>query len=197
MRSRLDLWRRHWKLWLVPLVFLVVNLGVLGIHRLIFAGQFRLLEQDLAREIGQRDALLEQRRQVETLVGRAQRNHDRIQELYDQHFSTRRQRLTQVISEIKRLAREAGLDPNAISYPEENIEDYNLVEKSFVFPVDGTYAGLRKFIRLLETSESFLTLKRINLSEGGDGPRLRINLEISTLFAREPGADPKRRRVRS
>src|SRR5262249_7156107 len=40
-------------------------------------------------------------------------------------------------------------------------------KRSFVFEVDGTYLDLRKFINLLELSDSFLTLEAVSLSERG------------------------------
>ena len=57
------------------------------------------------------------------------------------------------------MARKAGLVPRSISYPEQEIQDYGLIKRSFIFSVAGTYVNLRKFITLLERSHSFLTLR--------------------------------------
>ena len=36
--------------------------------------------------------------------------------------------------------------PKAISYPEEEIQEYNLIKRSFVFSVEGTYAELPAYL---------------------------------------------------
>jgi hypothetical protein len=79
--------------------------------------------------------------------------------------------------------------PQAISYPDETIEDYGLRKRSFQFGVEGTYGDLRKLINLLELSDSFLTLESVQLSGSGTGNRLRIDLSLSTLFATSGAAD--------
>jgi hypothetical protein len=113
-------------------------------------------------------------------------NRRLVDEFYRERLSTRRQRLTQVTEEVKSLARRAGLDPRSITYPEEPIEGFAVVERKFVFSVDGSYAELRNFINFLELSPSFLTLKKVELA--GDrrgGGELSISLELATLFAVE------------
>ena len=55
--------------------------------------------------------------------------------------------------------------PRALNYPEEQIQQYGLIKRSFIFNVDGTYTDLRKFINLLELSDSFLTLESAGLTE--------------------------------
>ena len=57
--------------------------------------------------------------------------------------------------------------------------------------MDGTYLELRKFINLLELSDSFLTLEEVTLAgeTRGEGPELNIRLSLSTLFASEEGSD--------
>jgi Type II secretion system (T2SS), protein M subtype b len=94
-------------------------------------------------------------------------------------------------SEVRSLARKAGLEPRAFSYPEEDIDDYGLIKRSSIFSVEGTYPELRQFLYLLEASRSFLTVEEINLAgASGGGPELRIDIAISTLFARDAEAAP-------
>ena len=87
-----------------------------------------------------------------------------------------------MIREVKELASNSGLQPaESISYPEESIEDYGLTKRSLVFSVQGSYAQLRRFINLLELSETFVVLEQINVS--GVSPNLTVSLRISTLFS--------------
>ncbi len=184
-----SIWRQRLWVWLPALLFFLANAGAFSVYRLGYAGQVQSLEEDVEtqeRTLAQRQA---ERRQQEELIGRARLNEQRIRQLYDERFSTRSRRLTSVTDEIKSLAAQAGLSPDKITFPEEEIEEYGLVKRSYVFSVEGTYFELRRFINLLELSESFLILEGVNLSEGsGEGePELRINLQISTLFNRDPG----------
>jgi len=91
---------------------------------------------------------------------------------------------------VQSLARKAGLDPRSIAYPEPEIEDYGLVKRSFIFTVDGDYLALRKFLNLLELSDSFLTLEDASVSEASKGQELRLSLTLSTLFTKEKGKGP-------
>jgi type IV pilus assembly protein PilO len=190
VRSRDEIWRLRLWVWVPALVFFLANATAYVIYRFGFADRVQSLEASLEekqKELAPKEA---QRDRLERLIKRSQLNDIEIRRLYDERFSTRSQRLTRVTAEIKQLARNAGLNPLSITYPEEQIEAYGLVKRSFSFSVDGTYLELRKFINLLELSESFLTLEEVTLAgeEGEQGPELRIRLLISTLFAREAGS---------
>jgi hypothetical protein len=90
-----------------------------------------------------------------------------------------------VTSEIRELARRAGLEPAAMSYPTEEVEEYGLVKRYFTFGVSGTYVELRQFINLLELTPSFVVLEQVTLSGGTQGEELSIRLSLSTLFVEE------------
>ena len=98
----------------------------------------------------QRSSSAGEQRNAQALLIRARTNEQQVEQLYDERFSTRSRRLTGVTAEVKELARKAGLDPRSLSYPEEEIEEFGLIKRSFVFSVEGTYVELRQFINLLE-----------------------------------------------
>lgn len=183
MRPGFEIWRQRLALWLPALVFFAVSLGLLSVYRLTMADESAGLEQRLVAREHELDGLTARRQELEDLNRRARLNRERIDELYAQRFSTQRQRFTQILDEVKTLARQAGLEPQAFQYPEEPIEGYELVERSFVFGVEGTYQQLRTFINFLELSSSFLTLEQVTLTGNQtDGRELTINLSLSTLF---------------
>jgi hypothetical protein len=190
MKARGEIWRRNLRLWLPALLFFLLGLGALVFYRLNYAGESAGLERRLEERSRQLAALQAERAEKEHLVDRAEVNRRRVEEVYQERFATRRQRLTRVIDEVKSLARRAGLSPQAITYPEEAIEELALVERSFEFTVEGTYQQLRTFINFLELSESFLILKQVELSGAGSNRpgALRISLTLSTLFSQEAGA---------
>lgn len=191
MRDQSEIWRQRLWVWLPALLFFLANATAFTIYRLGYADRVQSLEarlEDVNEQLApetQKSRILEQRLQ------KAKATEVAVQRLYDDVFATRSERLTKVTAEVRSLARKAGLNPRTISYPQKEIEDYGLIKRSFVFPVDGTYVELRQFLNLLELSDSFLTLESITLSEEGsdEGPELRMNLTLSTLFAEEPGAE--------
>jgi len=180
-----SVWSRWLPVWLSAAVFLILNLGAFLVYRTVFAGEVAVSQEAVEREQSRLDELEADARRLEGFLGRVDDNRQRMAELYTSGFSTEPQRMTEILREVKRLAREANLEPRATSYPEETLEEYGLSKRSFVFSVEGTYFDLRKLINSLELSDYFLTLEDVALSESGGrgaGTRLRINLRLSTLF---------------
>jgi Tfp pilus assembly protein PilO len=163
--ARGDIWRQRLWVWVTALAFVALNGIGLLVYLFAYSDRVKTLELDL-RDQGKRLADVRAARlHSEDLLRQARVNRERILQLYDEHFSTRRRRLTGVTAEVKDLAKRAGLVPRSITYPEEQIQQYGLIKRSFIFSVDGTYTDLRKFINLLELSDSFLTLEDASLAE--------------------------------
>lgn len=192
MRDQSEIWRQRIWIWLPALLFFLANAVAFSVYRFGYAGQVQSLESDMESVREQLKPLEQQRTILERRLQRARAAETAVQHLYEDRFSTRSQRLTRIMSEVRTLARQAGLNPKSISYPLQDIEDYGLEKRSFVFSVGGTYAELRQFLNLLELTDSFLTLEAVTLSEesGDGGPDLQMNLTLSTLFARESGDTP-------
>ena len=182
-----EIWRQRAWLWVPALLFFLANATAYSIYRFGFADRVAGLQEDM-EETQKQLAPLEQRGQhLQRLIQRAEANRRLVRQIYDDRFSTRSQRLTNITAEVERLARQAGLDPREFTFPQREVAELGLVKRSFVFSVDGTYVELRRFINLLELSPSFITLEEVTLSGGGEeGEELRINLRLSTLFARPP-----------
>lgn len=190
MKDQSEIWRQRLWIWLPALLFFLANATAFTIYRLGYAGQVQSLEANLEEVDKQLAPETQKSRILEQRLQKAKATEVGVRRLYDDVFATRSERLTRITTEVRTLARKAGLNPRTIAYPQREIEDYGLTKRSFVFPVDGTYVELRQFLNLLELSDSFLTLESITLSEEGseEGPELRMNLTLSTLFAEEPGA---------
>lgn len=183
------MWRRRLGVWLPALIFFLVNLAFFSAYRLVYAGRVESLRGSLEQR-QERLAELQERSQTLTRnVARTRSAHLRMEELYRERLATERRRFTAVTAEIRDLARRAGLEPSAISYPTEEIEGYGLVKRYFTFNVEGTYADLRRFVNFLELTPSFVTLEEVSLS-GGEGSRLGIRLSLSTLFVEEGELPP-------
>jgi Tfp pilus assembly protein PilO len=190
LRSPGEIWRQRLWIWVPALVFFLANAGAFAVYKLGYAGRIESLQETLD---SQRQTVKKQagdRKQMETMIALVQTNATQIEQLYLDRLSTRSQRMTKITAEVKDLARQAGLVPKSINYPEEEIQEYRLIRRSFVFSVEGTYAGLRKLIDLLASSHSFLTLDEATVVNNTQGKELRIDLTISTLFARDAQDEP-------
>jgi Tfp pilus assembly protein PilO len=181
------IWRQRLWVWVPALLFFLANAAAFSVYRLGYAGDVRSLERDLDKENEKLAPLRKQRTELEQLIGRAQTSREQVAALYADRFSTRSRRLTGITAEVKTMAQSAGLEPRELTYPEEEIEDYGLVKRSFIFTVQGSYAELRRFIALLEKSPSFVSLEGASLSgQSEGGQELQISLTLSTLFSKEP-----------
>jgi Tfp pilus assembly protein PilO len=183
MRSRGEIWRQHLWIWVPALLFFLANATAFSVYKLGYAGQVAKLDDDIHAQAARRRELNGQYQQLKTMIARVKTNQEQVQQLYAERFSTRSRRLTTITQEVKDLAKQAGLAPRAISYPEKEIQDYGLLKRSFVFSVQGTYPALRKLINLLETSRSFIAIDELSVGSNTEGPELRIDLTLSTLFA--------------
>jgi len=178
-------WRVRWWLWAVPLALVLGNTVLLVVHPGRTGAGFAEMEKELERETRALQAVNDKERGVESMLTDARSSREALVELYRRGFSTEAERLTQLISEVKRLAQRSGMMPQSISYPEEELEEYGLVRMSLVFGVKGTYPQVRMLVNLLERSDLFLVLERVRLG-GAQESSLSISLEISTFFANTP-----------
>ncbi len=176
--------RRGWRLriWFwVGVGLCVINAGLLSTYRGVYAGRFQALEDEIAEVGNLRTRTTREVVRREDQVATVEATRSRVESLYREGFATERERITDLIREVKELAGRSGLRPGSISYPEERLAQYGLVEKSLVFTVEGNYAQLRRLINQLETTDTFVALDSISLSEAT--PNLRIDLRLSTLFS--------------
>jgi hypothetical protein len=184
--ARWEAWRRRFGLWLPAVGFFALNVVALAVFRLNFAGESAGLERRLADREAQLATARAERERLAELAGRAEANRDLVAGLYRERFATRQQRLTRLTEEVKELARRAGLSPQSISYPEDPIEEFAVVERAFVFTVQGSYEELRAFLNFLELSPSFVSVKEVGLAGSRAGSAgLTISLRLATLFSQD------------
>jgi hypothetical protein len=180
-------WRARWWIWALPLAVVLINAVLLVVHPGRTGAGFAEMEEDLAAETKVLAALEEKERTMGTVLAEARSSREALHELYRDRFATEAERLTRLITEVKRLAQRAGLVPASISYPVQTIDQYGLVRMSLVFGVQGSYTQLRTLINLLELSDLFLVLEQVGLRPSATSG-LGINLQISTFFVQEPDA---------
>jgi Tfp pilus assembly protein PilO len=190
MRTSGQIWRQRTWVWVPALLFFIANLAVLSTYRIRYAGQAQSLNDRLKDQVTRLAELDQQRQERQAMITTLQLNDAAVRQLYDERFSTRKRRLVDFTREVQAMATKAGLRPLTMAYPEETIESFDLIRRSFDFTVDGTYADLRRFVQELELSRSFITLDAISVSGQADaGSELQLELHLSTYFARDPN-DP-------
>lgn len=178
--------RRLW-VWVPALVFLAANLALLSTYRLVYADRVEARRAALEEREADLAELQERSQELSEFVSTARGSRERLRDLYRERLATERDRFTAVTAEIRELARRAGLEPSAMSYPTQEIGEYGLVERRFTFSVEGTYEELRRFVNFLELTSSFVALEQVSLS-GEEGARLGIRLSLSTLFVEDARA---------
>ncbi len=189
MSSLFENWRRHLWLWVLPLAFVVLNLLGVTFYRTAFAGQVERLEK---RYLAADDNLKRIQNEivvVREFLGRAESHREQTRLLHSERFQTEEQGFTRTIQAVKKLARDAGLQPASLSYPRKGLTGHDLVQRSISFSVKGSYDQLRNFINFLELSEHFITLNSVTLGGGGKeqrNPSLSIKLVMSTIFTTLP-----------
>ena len=191
MNGGAALWWQRRRLWLPAAIFVLLGLVALTVYQVALAGRLGMQAGSLAARRSELEALQARRSEAEALLQRARSTRAAIAELYDRRLGTEAERLTAVMLEIKKLARQAGLGGmEAINYGDEPVAGLPLIKKSITFSAEGSYGQLRAFINLLELSPSFLSLDEIRVENGGRaGGPLRLQVRLSTLFVtadREP-----------
>jgi len=181
-------WRRMLKLWLPGLLLLIINLGVLSTYRFLLAGQAQMRASRVERLGAELTELQAHRQALDDVMEKAEINRLRVEEFYGRWLSSEADRLTQVIAEVKRMARSSGVRTSGFRYPDEVLEEFGLVRRSIVFSVEGDYKELRRFLYFLEHADQFLILEEIGVSDSSqEDADIRVPLRVSTLFL--SGAD--------
>lgn len=183
MRFRGEIWRQRLWIWVPALLFFLANVVAFAVYTVGYGGRLDALDDTLAQQEQSLQASAAEQREAQAMLNRVRTNDQQVEQLYEERLSTRSRRLTGIQAEVKAMAQKAGLVPQTISYPEQEIEEYGLIRRSYVFNVQGTYAELRRFINLIEASRSFLSINDLKVSGNEESPELDISVQLSTLFA--------------
>lgn len=176
-------WRLHLKWWLPPLIFLAANVLLLSAYRLVYAGQAQLRSSRVERNQTELTRLRTETKRLEQELERVESSRAAIDTFYGERLAREDERLTRILAEVRGLASRAGLEPKSFDYRKEEFEEHDLLRRSIEFNVEGSYLAFRRFVNLLELSDSFLVLEQVALRGADDtGNSLRISLVLSTLF---------------
>lgn len=189
MRSWTYVWRQQLKVWLPPLVLVLVALAPALFYRLALAGEAEFRQAGFQQRASDLVKLRADRERLEEFVAQVGSGRADVDGFFGERLGTEEQQLTAVISWIKKQARRSGMMPGVINYEREVVEEQQVLRRSLVFTVEGDYLSLRKLLNAFELSEFFITVEEVTL-RGGEGGTLRINLRIATYFIAEGAPDP-------
>ena len=202
-------------IWREKRVLLIV-LGVLLIANTIFFLTYRVRYQarltDLDERMAQAEGQLKQAhgariRLEQTYRGYKQTEAD-VKKIYNEYWSTQSERLTAMISEVKRLTVASSLVPTAIGFAQREVkvkdagprsggrrreELIGATEVGITFGVNGTYEQVRRLINLLELSRQFVIIDQIGLAAADQ--TLNFNLNVKTLFRDDEKTRPANDRL--
>jgi len=186
------IWREHRVLLITLAVLLVANAIFFFTYRVQYEARLQALDSRLAQAEEQLQQARTKRIAAEQQLASYHKVQSDLQSLYDNTWATKQQRLTTLISELKKMAVATQLDPNTINFtetPDREAEKNGGVGTSVVtiaFSVHGTYQQIRQLINQLELSDQFVIIDAINLAAGGGAAGdLTLTLRLKTLF-REP-----------
>lgn len=174
-----------------------ILLGVLGVLLLAntvffftYRVQYERRLQDLDNRLHASEARLIQARSTRMAAERRVTAYQNIQKdirtVYNEQWSTEAERLTALITEIKRLTVASELIPGSISFTrQEGKKELTKAAAPDVvtinFSVKGNYQQVRRLINLLELSRQFVIIDQISLSSAND-ESLTLTLTLKTLF---------------
>jgi Tfp pilus assembly protein PilO len=162
---------------------LLLALGLFVAYHVRYSDKVERLADEVAALEGELEQTAQQRQELARMQ-RWRRQGDRQSELLlEARLGPRSRRLTQVLRQVKELAARSGIRPSSIRYNTEATPEEGVERVSWSYSVVGSYEQVRSFLHLLETTDDFLILEDVRLSQVDEQTaQLRIQLGLSTVF---------------
>lgn len=179
--------RKHRWLFIGVGLFLVANIAFFVTYRVRYEERLQALEatkQEAARSL---DAARRARVDVERQLAGYEQVKKNIATVHQEHFSTSEERLPAIISEVRSLASKAGLAVTSIAYDvDQQKRELDSLSMTISFDVVGSYEQIRRLINMIELSNQFLIIDEISLNDSAEANRLRLSIQLKTLFHDQP-----------
>lgn len=191
MTSWRRVWVEEWRRWVPPAAALLLGLVLWAAYHLHFADRVERLETEVTGLELELKQTIADREQLERMQQWRREGERQAQALLEERLGPRARRLTEVLRHVKELAARAGIRPDAIRYTTDLTPDEDFERVSWTYSVVGTYGQVRRFLHLLETTDTFLILEDVRLAEVEEqNAQLRIQLGLATVFTLPPRAAP-------
>ncbi|MEW5805803.1 MAG: type 4a pilus biogenesis protein PilO [Acidobacteriota bacterium] len=121
--------------------------------------------------------------ELEQRLARIEETERSIKQFYEKILSTKDQKMIDIQLEIVSIANEFGINPESVSYDNEEMPKEGVERFSISLPMTGTYGNLRQFINKIENSTNFMIIDRVFLRTAKEGGViLQLNIQLSTFF---------------
>jgi len=187
------IWREKRILLALLAIVLLANIAFFFTYRVQYQSRLDALDERQQEAQSQLDRARLERVKTERTYQSYRKVEQDVQQVFDTEWSTKEERLTAMIAEVKRLAVASGLEPSSYGFDRQasgdtttrgqqrNLGAVGAEEVGVSFGVQGTYDQVRRLINLLELSRQFVIVDRIGLTEAAEG-KLGLALHIKTLF---------------
>ena len=180
---RFDLRRDLWKVTAVLGGLLALNLGfylLLNLPRLRALGDLASGRDEVHRALTATSRTCESMRD---LIVHYDEETSRLQEFYDARLGSQFERMTTIQKEIRSVAQEFRINPDAIDYSPADVEGTELTRFQITIPLVGGYPNLRQFINRIESSPHLFIIDSIELTGSREGgAMLSLTIRILTFF---------------
>lgn len=179
--------------WRNPRVFMRALLGFLllatlvALYFLLFppGGSLEDLEQryNLARQ--QSTQQTRDLERVRMLAGKVQVSRAEGDKFLDSYFMNRRKAASTIVTELSKLAKEAGIRPKEHSFllePVEGSDDLSMMTVNGAY--EGTYADLIQFVNKIDRSPRFLLIDNLSAAPLQQQGLLNVSIRFH-VFVRE------------
>lgn len=191
-KRRFDLREDLWRVAGVLAVLLLLNLGfylLLNLPRLRALENLQAASDAAARALrtgaARRDAMRD-------LIRRYDEEQVQLGDFHANRLGSQADRMTSIQKEIRGIAGEFRIDPEAIDYSPVEIQGTDLTSFQITIPLVGGYPNLRQFINRVEKSQHLLIVDEVQLTGAREGgAMLSLTIKISTCF-RSPRRDAER-----
>ncbi len=183
------IWREHRTLLIVLGALFVANAIFFFTYRVQYETRLQALDTRLKQTEDDLQRARNKRMAAEQQLASYNKAQADLENLYNRTWSTKAQRLTALINELKRMSVETQLDPNSISFSQAQDKDLQKTGRpgmstvTITFSVNGTYQQIRRLINRLELSNQFVIIDAIHLGGGGSAHNnLTLDLRLKTIF---------------
>jgi type IV pilus assembly protein PilO len=141
----------------------------------------------LERQAADMRQRLERTRQVTQKVQQARSEGDRF--LAD-YMMDRQSTFSTIVSELDRVAKEAGITPKERSWTLEGVEGSDTVmQMTITSGFEGAYPNLTQFVNLLDKSPRFLIIETLQAAPQQGSNLLNISVKLDTFVRQSAGAE--------
>lgn len=184
---RFDLRENLWQIAGVLGVLLLFNLGFYLFFNLPRLRSLQNLEErrnTAARDLRSTMARCEKMR---GLVAQYDQETKRLDDFYDNVLGSQMDRMTPIQKEVRSIAAEFHIDPEAIDYNPQESQGSGMTMFQITIPLVGGYPNLRQFINRIESSRHLLIVDSVELTGAREGgAMLSLTIKISTVFHAPP-----------